>query len=341
MDTPPRPTRAAPLLATYATVAALAVFLLGGGPGEAPDEAVEIRGSQIAVLQDVHVPRGESRYGDVVCVLGDVSIDGEVTGDVVVVGGNLRISGSARHDVVAVLSAVTFGEGAEIGHDLVNILGSMEGRPRLHHGETVHVPLFFHPAHFRSPWGMIGSVIAWSILLTTVLLFLVLLLLSALAPERVRILSEEVPASYFLAFLVGLGGYVGVLVAHFFLWITLIRIPVSGLLFLAFLVVKWRGVAGTYHYVGRSIGRLFGRELSLLPAILVGFLPFATLYLVPTLVGGIGFLLALGVRTLFWLLVEIPAVGLIILTRIGSRPRSPGAAWPAPPEVAAPLPPGT
>jgi len=307
-----------------------------GGSVPSPDAALVVRGSQVAMFKDVHVPRGELRRGDVVSIFGNVTVEGEVTGDVVVIGGDLRLSGTAGHDVVAVLSSVSFGEGAQIEHDLV-VVGAMEGNPRVQYGQSVHVPLFVGPIRWRTPLGWIGSLLAWTILLATLLLFLVLLLLSALAPDRVRILSDEVPASYFLAFLVGLGGYIGVLVAHLLLWITIIGIPVSGLLFLAFLVVKWLGVAGIYHYVGRSLGRLLGTELSLLPAILLGFLPFALLYLIPTLVGGFGFLLALAVRTLFWLLVEIPAVGLAILTRLGSRPRRPDAAWPAPPLPAAPL----
>jgi len=334
METLPKTTaRRASLLLIPGTLL-LAVLLLGAHF----DVAMDVGGGQVAVFQDVHVPRGQTRRGDVVCILGNATIDGEVTGDVVVVGGSLRITGTAGHDVVAVLSAVSFGEGAEVGHDFVNVLGTIDGSASVHH-ETVHIPLFFRPIRLRTPLGMLRTLVAWTTLLLTVLTFLALLLIAALAPDRVRILSEEVHASYLLAFLVGLGGYVGVLVAHLFLWVTVIGIPLSGLVFLAFLVVKWLGVAGIYHYVGRSIGRLFGTDLSLLPAILVAFLPFALLLLVPTFIGGLGFLFALGARALFWLLVEIPAVGLVILTRIGSRPRK-DVLWSTPPSpVAAPPPP--
>ncbi len=318
----------------------------GSAPPRGDDEertfdlGVDVRGAQVGVFQDVHVPRGETRRGDVVCIFGNASIDGEVTGDVVVIGGSLRIAGTVRHDVVAVLSSVSFAEEAEIGHDFVNVLGTIDGRARVHHGETVNIPLFFHPVDLRTPLARLAGILVWSFLLLTVLKFLVLLLIAALAPERVRLLSEQAPTSYLLAFLVGLGGYIGVLVAHLLLWITVIGIPLSGLLFLAFLVVKWLGVAGIYHCVGRSIGRLFGKDLSLLPAILVGFLPFALLVLVPTFIGGVGFLFALGARILFWLFVEIPAVGLVILTRVGSRPRGKDVPWPTPPlPIAAPPPP--
>jgi hypothetical protein len=173
-------------------------------------------------------------------------------------------------------------------------------------------------------------------------MFFALLLLASLAPERVRVLSQEVPVSYLLAFVVGIGGYVVVLVAHAFLWITVIGIPLSGLLYLSFLVAKWLGVAGICLYIGKSIGRLFGRELPPLAAILLGMLPLWALHLVPMFIGGIGFLFAFGFRLLYWVLVEIPAVGLVILTRAGARPRRfaasplPSAPVPTPPPPAAP-----
>lgn len=297
-------------------------------------------GGQVAIFQDARVERGEVRRGDVVCVFGDVEIDGEVTHDVVVVGGSLHISGRVGHDVVAVLSTVEIDEGAEIGRNLVNVMGSLENHGTIRE-DTVNIPVFFRPVHWRTPFGIgsIGSILAWFALLLAILVFFVLLLIAVLVPERVRVLSNEVPLCYPLAFLVGIGGYVAVLVAHALLWITLIGIPISGLLYIAFLCAKWLGVAGICHYIGKGVGRAFGRELSPLAAILIGMLPFWTLHLLPLFLGGIGFLFAFCFRFLYWITVEIPAVGLVILTRGGSRPRARRAPLPSPPVPAPAMPP--
>jgi hypothetical protein len=70
-----------------------------------------------------------------------------------------------------------------------------------------------------------------------------------------------------------------------------------------------------------------GRELSLLGAILLGFLPFALLRFVPFCVG-----------FSIWFLVEILAFGYLILTRVGTR-GSPGVVPPSPAPTASPSPP--
>jgi len=69
-----------------------------------------------------------------------------------------------------------------------------------------------------------------------------------------------------------------------------------------------------------------GREMSLLGAILLGFLPFALLRFLPFCIG-----------TLVWLVLDAMAVGLVILTRFGGRRYGAGPVPPAPvPPVAGP-----
>ena len=70
-----------------------------------------------------------------------------------------------------------------------------------------------------------------------------------------------------------------------------------------------------------------GREMSLLGAILIGFLPFAFLRFVPFCIG-----------FSIWFLVEILAFGYLILTRVGTR-GSPFAAAPPPVPPPPPAPP--
>jgi hypothetical protein len=67
-------------------------------------------------------------------------------------------------------------------------------------------------------------------------------------------------------------------------------------------------MCGIFHQIGARIGRSFGRDMSLLGGILLGFLPFAILRFVPFCVG-----------FTIWFLVEILAFGYLILTRVGTR----------------------
>lgn len=303
------------------------------------DTRLDGTGDDFAMFNDIHVPAGEVRRGDVVCLFGDVTVEGKVSGEVVVIGGSLIVagSGSVGGNAVVVLGNVTLNEGAEIGEDLVNVLGRIDNQGRVH-GGTVDIPLVAGPFDFKTPFGMLGALIFWGVLAWALVKFLVILLMAALVPERIRTLSDETPVSILLAYLVGLGGYVVYWVVMAVLVLSVIGMPLSFLLWVTFIGLKWLGLAGIYHYVGRSFGRLVNREFSLLGAILVGFLPFALLVLLPMFIGGIGWLVALGIRFLFWLLVEIPAVGLVILTRGGSRPRK-AAGPPIPLAPASPTPP--
>jgi hypothetical protein len=149
--------------------------------------------------------------------------------------------------------------------------------------------------------------------------FLGLLLLAAIVPDRIRLMGEEAPLRPFMAFFAGLGGYVVLVMAMILLCITIIGIPAALLLYFAFIVVKWMGLAGIFLVVGTRIGRLLGRDLSLLGAILLGFLPFAILRFLPFCIG-----------TFIWFVLEAMAVGLVILTRGGGRRYGAGVTAPAP-----------
>ena len=104
----------------------------------------------------------------------------------------------------------------------------------------------------------------------------------------------------------------------------------------AFIVLKWLGIAAIFHAIGRRLGRVAGFSPSTLGAVLLVFAAYVVVSLVPSAFGVAGLLAILGLKLVFFLLVEIPAVGLVILTRMGGR-RSGGTAAtvPAPPPAPA------
>jgi hypothetical protein len=143
--------------------------------------------------------------------------------------------------------------------------------------------------------------------------------MAALVPDRIRLISEETPVRLFSAFLAGLIGYMVFAMLQVFLFFTIVGIPLVCVLWLVFIVLKWLAMCGVFHQIGSRFARSFGRNMSLLGAVLLGLLPFALLRFLPVCVG-----------FFIWFLVEILGFGILILTRVGTR-RSVGAPTKAPP----------
>ena len=293
------------------------------GPGVVHESHGELQG----INEDITIRAGETHDGDVVCIRGHVTIDGHVNGDVTVVAGSLDLRGSVHGSVTAVFSRIEFDTKAEIEGDLTNVGGSLERHGARVQGQVVNIPLGMNfptwGMHgWRSGWGAFEGFLFWWRLFATFLFFVCALLLAALVPDRIRLISEEAPHRLFTAFVFGLIGYMVFFFSQMFLVLTVIGIPLVGLLYLVFVVLKWLAMCGIFHQIGRRMGRGLGREMSLLGAILLGMLPFALLRFVPFCIG-----------FCIWFLVEILAFGYLILTRVGTRKSS----LPIPP---APVPPG-
>lgn len=295
------------------------------------------RGDRVSIFGDpIHIPADVYQVGSVVAIGADVVIEGEVRDDVVVISGNLRMTGSARRSVVGILSRVEL-DGAEVGDQLVNVAGNLEKHDSDIHGQIVNIGFGGWLPDLPSSFGILGFIIFWGRLFKLLVTFVVILLLVALVPDRVRAISEAAPPRFAAAFFVGLLGYLGVMILVAVVGLTVIGLPV---VIVIFLVLKWLGIVGIFHAVGSRIGRSFGRELSLLGAVLIVFLPYALIVQLPLLFGLVG-LIASGMIGLFlWLFLEVPAVGLVLLTRAGGPPRVTTVAAPAPqPAVAPPGPP--
>lgn len=299
-------------------------------PEDAPDpwdllddeERGKVRsGDKVAFGNDVVVEEDEIVRGNVVCLGGKAVVKGKVRGDVVVIGGSLVMSGSARGEVVGVGSKLVLEDSAEVSGDFVNVGGSAVRNEAKIHGQFVNVGIGLPLTGLASaPFAFLGFLVFWGKVLWLVLLFIAFLLLAALVPDRIRVISEETPLKFGIALLAGFVGWIVFVLVEILTAITIIGIPITILLFVVFAVLRWLALAGLFHYVGSRIGRmLFKREMSLLGAILLGFLPFAALRFLPFCVG-----------SLIWLFLQIVAVGLLIVTRVGST-ASRTAPPPAPP----------
>ena len=266
--------------------------------------------------------------GNVVAIFSDIVIEGEVDGQVVAIWGNVEVAGEVRNDVVSVLSDSVLEPGAEIGGQMINVAGALLNRGAVIEGGQIDLPLGFD-MDLGGPLAAVALLAAWIRLIKLLLFFVVILLFAALIPDRLRVMSREAPVRYFPALLAGVGAYLLLSVLNTTLLATVFGIPIAVALYVAFVVLKWLGIAAILHRLGERVGLSIGREMSLLGAILLGFIPYALLVVVPSFLGVLGFVFSWALWLAFWLLLEAPAIGLVILTGAGS-PRAE-----RPPEVPA------
>lgn len=317
----PRPRRHGAAL----PLAALTLLLAAPVAAQAPPDRASVNGvgqtvstgNRVSLFAgDIHIPADARQRGSVVCLGGDVVIDGQVDQDVVVIGGRLRLTGEVDGQVVGVFSGMEL-EGADIGVNVVNVGGTLAMDDTRVAGQTADLGLGDWLPGFPSALGLLGAIIFWFRLLGLVLAFLVVVLLIVVSPERVRLIAEEAPVRYGTAWFVGLLVYVlfGLLVLPLAA-ATLIGLPVVVAMFVVF---KWLGIAGLMLAVGERLGRGMGRRMSPLGAVMLVFVPLALLRLIPLLLGPVGLVASMLAALLIWVFFEVPAVGLALLTRAGTR----------------------
>jgi len=316
-------------------VVALALALAAAGvaaqetapdPAEPPQRRIE-HGDIVRIFSgDVEIPEGVERHGSVVSIGGDVQIHGVLDGDVVVIFGSLRLTGEVQGQVVGVLTDLSL-EGARVHDQIVSVLGDLERRNVVGGDRVVHIGL----PGVRFPGFL--KLLSWLRLAALLLVFVLLVLLAALVPERIRAIGEDAPVRYVQAFFVGLLGYIAAWAVLILVSVTLIGGPLA---YVAFVAAKWLGVAGLFYAIGRRLARGMGRELSPFAAVVLVFGVYAAILIALGAAGFPGLLAIVVVRLVFLCLFEIPGLGLVLLTRAGTR-----GAWrtvPAPPTPPGPPP---
>lgn len=287
-------------------------------------------GSPTVTISDTaYVAKGEVHDDDIVCIMGKVHVEGEVTGDVVVIMGSLDISGTVRGDVVGIMSPTHIEETARIDGDLVSIGGPLDRATGSRiEGEEVKLNFLDAVPFLRGGWAGLWKLLYLIKLAKLAGLFLMLLLVTALVPRRISIIAAAFPDRWPMSILAGLIAYCATLVLCVVLAITLIGIPLAIALWFAAKGIKWIGLASILFLMGHTLGRnILKRDLSHFAAVLGGFAVYAVISLVP-IFGGI-----------FAMCMSILSLGIAIMTRFGSEegwrkqgaPPTHLAAPPAPP----------
>ncbi len=216
-------------------------------PPEPPAPAPGPAADRVTFGEDVVVRAGE-RVGDVVTMGGDVVVEGEVMGDVVSMGGDveLREGGVVHGELVTMGGEVTVDEGA-----------------RLHGGNVgMNVPRFRgrigdrdYDDEGHGGGGAVGDWLRKAVgsAARHALLFLLGVLLLALAPERLGALRVVIARSPVRACASGLLGFVGAVVLTVVLVITILGIPAAIIVALGAFAAVYVGLVAVASVVGAAL----------------------------------------------------------------------------------------
>jgi hypothetical protein len=248
-------------LAAVAAATLGLVALALAAPERDPDEDSEpfghAAGPSVAVSSDAYVAKGQIHEGDMVVVLGDARVEGTVTGGLVVILGTLDLSGSVEGDVVSIMSRTRIAASSDISGELVNVGWSMDLDPGSQIGGDVINVNFMRFIPFSGQgggWAGLMRLIYIIKLIQLAVLFLGMLLVTALVPRRLGVIAGAFPQRWAWALLTGILAYAGLVIACVLLAITIIGIPLAIALGFAMMVIKWLGVASILYLTGSTAG---------------------------------------------------------------------------------------
>jgi hypothetical protein len=229
-------------------------------PPEVRPQRRRSNGDRVRVLGDVAVSEGENVSGQVVAVLGDVRIDGEVGDQVVAVLGSVDLGPHAivRGDIVTVGGRLHRADGAQVRGGITEVA---LGNP----GVWVSVPWFdgWGPRLFPGGFGATARLIATAF--RYVLLALVASVMLVIARRSVEGAAQRVSDNPVKATLVGFAAWI-VFIPLFTLTVIVLAVSIIGIpllvlvpfAVLALIIMAIAGFSGTAYAVGQWARRRLG-----------------------------------------------------------------------------------
>lgn len=253
----------------------------------------------------------DEQYESAVAIGGDNTVYGRINKDAVSIGGNLIIKSGAvvLGTAVSVGGSVIIEPGARVEDDAVSVGGELQVSEEAVLGGSrvsIGIPMPSMAGAAGAMGGMIVLYIIGAIIRTVMLLALALLLLWIM-PRRLEAVGGYISARPGLSTLSGLLVFVGMIPVIVVLAISIIGIPlipIAILILIAMVVVGHTAVMGM---VGQKVPLVRANQLSI-KAMIVGFVVFLILNLIPILGG------------LLFFFVTMVGVGAAFQTRFGGRP---------------------
>jgi uncharacterized RDD family membrane protein YckC len=300
--------------------------------GETADSVVSVFGSSTS----------DGNAGDVVSILGDTRVTGEVSDSAVAVLGNTTIDGKVAGDTVTVLGDLDLGPHADIGGDAVVVGGSVRRDPAaVIHGSVQnvlggdfgsfgwlhtwvrHCLLYARPLAFAHGLGW-----AWGLALACLALYVALALLFREGLSKCVRTFETQPGHTVLA---GLSAALLTPVLLVLLCVTVIGIAAVPFVVFALICVSLFGKAVMLAWLGGRITGKSATDTASHPAVavLIGGAVVLVLYVVPIL----GFLVY---KLLGFLGLGAVVYTLILALRANRAAKEGPSASTAPPQPASP-----
>ncbi len=345
----------------FSTVLALGLLMALALPLASPVAAQDVEPGRVIFGAQYTLESGQRMDGDLAVVGGQAVIEegAIVDGDVVVMGGSLAVSGRIDGDIAIFGGAVDLARSAVVDGDIVTLGGSVTQAPgaevtgEVREGGAVDIPGLRNlpigpgvvvprvqapePDLQRSPGMWLLAVVlkilrllVWTLAITAMALVVALLWPKGI--ERMGRTGIEQPA---MAFLTGLISWILGLVLVVIMAVTLCLLPVALLLALVLLVASLLSWVIAGWVLGRKLMALFTvKNPTVVLETVVGTLLLTVVYFLLSVIPCMNFIIGLVVGSF--------GLGVIVLTRLGTRPYPPsGQAGPPPaspdqPQLSAP-----
>ena len=251
--------------------------------------------SIVKVMGNIHVPEDRIVAEDVVAVMGNIVIDGQVNGDVVAVMGDITVNNAVQGDVVSVMGNIQKGPEAKIyGKSMETEISEMNFGPGTEH-------LNFLPAAF-------GSTFHWGFkFFNLVTLFALGSLVLALMPDKIKNMAVALGHDPLRKLLIGFIALIATPIIVIITAITLNGLPLVPVLILAFVAAKFLGYVAVALYLGSRIRNTAALNLNIFLELLLGVLILWLINLIPI----VGILSAV--------LVTVFALGLVLDSKFGTN----------------------
>jgi len=222
-----------------------------------------------SVMSNNDVPANEHVTGDVVAVMGNNRVDGDVSHDVVTVMGNAVINGTVGHNVVTTMGNVVLGPRAEVDGDVVCVGGNVSRAPgSIVRGRIVNGPLGrnygnrrgFPGFATRIPWFRNAWPSAPALPVVVSILAIISLglctLLALVFPNGIRRCGNTLVERPGITILAAFLALLALPPIFILLCVTIVGIPVAILFLpLGILAAELFGKASVYGLIGRGLSR--------------------------------------------------------------------------------------
>lgn len=281
----------------------LAVIIVGLSITTSLASEIEERDGVVKLIGDIHINEELKITGDVVSIIGNVKVDGEVTGDVISIIGEVEANNQIHGDVVSIIGDLKINN--DIGGDLVSILGniSLDSNANVSGSITQISSLEF----FGTSLPTMG-IFTWSFRIMRLIIFFALaVLVFVLFPEKEKLMANQITNNPLQTFLVGLIAFILIPFISFALLISIIGISLLPIFILTLIAIAILGHVAIALAIGQRINKVGKLDLTVIIKLLIGAFIIWAIKTIP-LLGG-----------LVAILLFILSLGIVIDTKFGTN----------------------